>query len=246
MSSSKNRSARVNPEAITIKGIRQGLLVKLPGGNLVGQDWHADLRVLEARLDQNPAFFRGGRVALDVGGRELSRSEIEKVRSLLARHQVDLFAVVSESPMTEAAAQEVGLVIDLGPMRPREPEPAAKSAPGDGEELPAVDSVVVRRTLRSGQSLRHPGHVVVIGDVNPGAEVVAGGDILVWGRVRGVVHAGALGDEGAVICALDLAPTQLRIAGHIARSPEDKRRKPVPEMASVCDGQIEAIPWDAR
>jgi septum site-determining protein MinC len=134
------------------------------------------------------------------------------------------------------------LVIDLGPVRPREPEPAPKG----GEEPLAMDNLVVRRTLRSGQSLRHPGHIVVIGDVNPGAEVVAGGDILVWGRVRGVVHAGALGSEDAVICALDLAPTQLRIAGHIARSPEDKRRKPVPEMASVRDGQIIAVPWQER
>lgn len=236
----------MNPEAITIKGIRQGLLITLPGGNLAGQDWRADLRVLETRLGQNPAFFRGGRVALDVGGRELGREEIEKVRSLLARHQVDLFAVVSKSPMTEAAVQELGLVIDLGPMRPREPEPASEEASGGGEELSAVDNLVVRRTLRSGQSLHHPGHVVIIGDVNPGAEVVAGGDILVWGRVRGVVHAGALGNEEAVICALDLAPTQLRIAGHIARSPEDKRRKPVPEMASVRDGQIIAVPWQGR
>lgn len=236
----------MNPEAITIKGIRQGLLVTLPWEDSADRAWHADLRVLETRLGQNPAFFRGGRVALDVGRRELSRDEIEKARSLLARHQVDLFAVVSESPMTEAAAQEIGLVINLGPMRPREPEPAAKDAPGGGEELPAVDNLVVRRTLRSGQSLRHPGHVVIIGDVNPGAEVVAGGDILVWGRVRGVVHAGALGNEGAVICALDLAPTQLRIAGHIARSPEDKRRRPVPEMASVQDGRIIAVPWQDR
>jgi len=236
----------LNPGAITIKGIRQGLLITLPEGDLAGQDWRADLVMLETRLGENPAFFRGGRVALDVGGRELSLAEIEKARSVLARHQVDLFAVVGKNPATEAAAQELGLVIDLGPARPREPEPAVEGAPGGGEEPSAVDSVVVRRTLRSGQSLRHPGHVVVIGDVNPGAEVVAGGDILVWGRVRGVVHAGALGDEEAVICALDLAPTQLRIAGHIARSPEDKRRKPVPEMASVHDGQIEAVPWQDR
>jgi septum site-determining protein MinC len=232
----------VNPDAITIKGIRQGLLVTLPEGGLIGSDWHADLLALEARLGANPAFFRGGRVALDVGRRELNRSEVERVRTLLARHQVDLFAVVSTSPLTEASVQDLGLVIDLGPARPREPEPT----PEEGEEPPVVDGLVVQRTLRSGQSLRHPGHVVVIGDVNPGAEVVAGGNIVVWGRVRGVVHAGALGDEAAMICALDLAPTQLRIAGHIARSPEEKRRKPVPEMASVRDGQIEAVPWHAR
>jgi septum site-determining protein MinC len=84
---------------------------------------------------------------------------------------------------------------------------------------------------------------VIIGDVNPGAEVVAGGDIVVWGRARGLVHAGALEDENAVICALELAPTQLRIASHIARSPEERPAQPVPERASVRDGQIVAVPW---
>jgi septum site-determining protein MinC len=230
----------VNPDAIIIKGIRQGLLITLPAS--ANQDWREDLLTLETRLGANPAFFRGGRVALDVGLRELSRPEVEKARALLARHQVDLWALVSRSPVTEDAAQELGLVIDLGPARPRTPEPE----PEGGEEPPALDGLVVRRTLRSGQSLRHPGHIVIIGDVNPGAEVVAGGNILVWGRVRGMVHAGALGDEDAVICALDLTPTQLRIAGHISRSPEDKRRKPVPEMASVRDGQIIAVPWQER
>jgi septum site-determining protein MinC len=91
--------------------------------------------------------------------------------------------------------------------------------------------------------MRHPGHIVIIGDVNPGAEVVAGGDIVVWGRLRGLVHAGALEDENAVICALELAPTQLRIASHIARSPEERPVKPVPEKASIRDGQIVAVPW---
>jgi septum site-determining protein MinC len=91
--------------------------------------------------------------------------------------------------------------------------------------------------------LRHGGDIAIIGDVNPGAEVIAGGDIVVWGRVRGILHAGAFGDESAVICALDLSPMQLRIAGHIALSPEEKRGTPVPEMASVRSGQIEAVPW---
>ena len=223
----------MDPDTITIKGIRKGLLIALGG-----REWDAELRALEARLDASPSFFRGGRVALDVGARGLSGAELETAQALLTRHDVELWAVVSRSPATEAAAQELGLVIDLGLREARGPEAAP-----EGGEGPLVEGLVVRRTLRSGQSLRHPGHIVVIGDVNPGAEVVAGGDIVVWGRVRGVVHAGALGDEDAVICALDMAPTQLRVAGHIARSPEERRRKPVPEMASVRDGQIVAIPW---
>jgi septum site-determining protein MinC len=239
----------VDPEAITIKGIRQGLLVTLPQSQ-TNEDWQTELDTLEERLGANPAFFRGGRVALEVGSRELDHSDLAQARTLLTRHQVELWAVVGSSKGTEAAAQELGLVIDLGPVRPPAPAAAPKgkvaSAPDDSDGAPITDDMVVRRTLRSGQSLRHPGHVVVIGDVNSGAEVVAGGDIVVWGRVRGVVHAGALGDENAIICALDLAPTQLRIASHIARSPEDKRRKPVPEVASVHDGHIVAESWKGR
>jgi len=91
--------------------------------------------------------------------------------------------------------------------------------------------------------VRHPGHVVVLGDVNPGAEIIAGGHVLVWGRVRGVVHAGAGGDGTATVAALDLAPTQLRIAGHIAVSP--KRRGAVrPEVALIRDGHLVAEPWE--
>ena len=79
--------------------------------------------------------------------------------------------------------------------------------------------------------------------MNPGAEIVAGGHVLVWGSLRGTVHAGATGDEEALVCALDMSPTQLRIAGHITRSPEERRRNPVPEVATVRDGQIVAVPW---
>jgi len=229
----------MNSDKIAVKGIRQGLLIALGE-----DDWDASLQALEARLNANPAFFRGGRVALDVGSQELNHSEIEALRKLLARHQVELWALISANPATRDAAQKLGLVIELSPSRraPRKTDPqAGVVAPKDAGS--PHEGIVVRRTLRSGQSLRHPGHVALIGDVNPGAEVVAGGNIVVWGRARGLVHAGALGDEEAVICALDLTPTQLRIAGHIARSPEERRSRAKPEMASVRDGQIVAVPW---
>jgi septum site-determining protein MinC len=68
--------------------------------------------------------------------------------------------------------------------------------------------------------------------------------VIIWGRLRGTVHAGYGGDESAVVCALDLAPTQLRIAGYITISPEDRRRKPRPEKALVRNGRIEAEAWE--
>jgi septum site-determining protein MinC len=194
------------------------------------------MNALEAHLGENPAFFRGGRMAIDVGDRELMHAQIEEMRSIVARHQVELWALLSEDATTQAEARGSGLVTELA--WTREPH-----RPSEEDEEPGRKALVVQRTLRSGQSLRHPGHVMIIGDVNPGAEVVAGGSIIVWGRLRGLVHAGALGDERAVICALDLAPTQLRIARHISRSPEERPSKPIPERASIRDGRIVAVPW---
>ena len=220
-------------DGITIKGIRQGLLVRLGDG-----DWEGELHALEARLRASPAFFRGGRIALDVGGRSLSPEALKAARTLLAHYEVDLWAVVGGEAETERNARRLGLVVQI----PSPPAPRAADTE-EAEPEPLLEGLVVRRTLRAGQRLHHPGHIVVIGDVNPGAEVVAGGDIVIWGRAWGLLHAGALGDEGAVICALDLSPTQLRIAGHIARSPEGRRRNPVPEVASVRAGQIIATPW---
>jgi len=99
------------------------------------------------------------------------------------------------------------------------------------------------RTVRSGQVIRHQGHVTVLGDVNAGGEIIAGGNVLVWGRLRGTVHAGALGDRKAVICALELAPTQLRIADLIARAPEGGAGR-FPEVAFVENDQISVEPWE--
>ena len=216
---------------IRIKGIRQGLLVALGEG-----EWSHLLSALEGHLSESAAFFRGGRVALDVGDRELTAAQVEEVRLMVARHKVELWALVSTNPGTQVVARGSGLVTEMVPTGGR-----ARSS--KDEEDSTARAILVHRTLRSGQSLRHPGHVVIIGDVNPGAEVVAGGDIVVWGRVRGLVHAGALEDENAVICALELAPTQLRIASHIARSPEERPASPVPEKASIRDGQIVAVQW---
>jgi septum site-determining protein MinC len=225
----------VSQATITIKGIRQGLLAKLGEG-----EWDSILQELAERVEATPAFFHNGRLALDVGEHELGRGQLEHVRELLAGYHVELWAVLSTNSVTQLVAHDMGLVVNLELPQPKSRQ---RAAPAPTAPDPLAEGVVVRRTLRSGQSFQHPGNVVIFGDVNPGAEVVAGGHIVVWGRARGFLHAGAMGDERAVICALDLGATQLRIAGHIARAPEGRVNRPVPEMASIRDGQIVAVPW---
>jgi septum site-determining protein MinC len=118
----------------------------------------------------------------------------------------------------------------------------------DGKSAVAAPPAILylRQTLRSGQSVSHKGHLIIVGDVNPGAEVVADGDITVWGSLRGIAHAGINGDVAAEIRALRLEPIQLRIAHAIARSPDRPRKsalsRAVPETARIVNGTIRIIP----
>jgi septum site-determining protein MinC len=112
-------------------------------------------------------------------------------------------------------------------------------------QMPPEPAVLyLRQTLRSGQTVSHKGHLVIIGDVNPGAEVMAEGDVTVWGALRGVAHAGIGGNLDAEIRALRLQPIQIRIGHAIARSPDKRSVKfsrlasSGPETARIIDGKI--------
>jgi septum site-determining protein MinC len=99
-------------------------------------------------------------------------------------------------------------------------------------------------TLRAGDHLEVAGSLLVLGDVNPGARVSAGGDVRVWGRLRGAAHAGNRGDRSARIVALQLRPLQLRIADAVARGPEDLPPAGLAEQASLENGMIRLTPAD--
>jgi len=219
--------------SLTVKGIQNGLLITLPAG-----EWSNVTDQLLETVAAQDDFFRGARLAIQVEDRALGAAELGSLRSALAEREVTLWAIISTSETTQSAAADLGLSRDLEIRREED-----NDLPVD-TQLPGEEAVLLQRTLRSGHSVRHPGHVVVIGDVNPGAEIIAGGHVVVWGRLRGVVHAGAAGDESSMVCALDLAPTQLRIAGHITVSPS-RRGKPKPERAFIRDDQLIAEPWQA-
>jgi septum site-determining protein MinC len=220
---------------IQIKGMREGLLITLGEG--AWDDLHQELL---DHLDQQAEFLRGARLAIEVGNLVLKATDLGQLTKDVAERDLTLWAILSNSPTTERSAQSFGLATRL-----TKPGADRKTSSEDSILKEGEGAMVVRRTLRSGFSLQHPGHVVVIGDVNPGAEIVAGGDVVVWGRLRGMVHAGATGNEQSVVCALDLSPTQLRIASAIAVTPK-RRGKPLPETARLHDGQVVAEVWDPK
>lgn len=196
--------------------------------------WPVVQRALLERIEQQPAFFQGARLALDVGSQTLKTAELSGLRDRLSEHGIMLWAIISLSPVTENTAQILGLATRISKPRPQEPQVVKKS---DDET-----ALWVNKTLRSGTRTESDGHIVIFGDVNSGAEVIAGGSVIVWGRLRGVVQAGVNGNLSAVVCALDLSPTQLRIAGQIAVAPE-RRGKPLPEIVRIKDGQLQAETW---
>lgn len=126
-----------------------------------------------------------------------------------------------------------------------EPEPTYEAASSDAAIIEGTDGLLVRRRVRSGQVLRHPGHIVVLGDVNPGAQLIAGGDVIVWGKLHGSVHAGALGDTQSTICALDLSPSLMKIAdaARMSRTDKERRKQRKPETAALHDQQITLSEW---
>ncbi len=218
-----------------IKGIRDGLLVSMSEGA-----WPELREALLEHIQSQGDFLKGARFALDVGSHVLRAAELGQLRDTLSEHGITLWAVLSSSPTTEATAQTLGMATRIARPRPERTVTNLETNLHGGEA-----AILVRRTLRSGYSLQHPGHVVVIGDVNPGAEILAGGSVVVWGRLRGSVQAGVDGEESVFVCALDLSPTQLRIADHDANPPQ-KRGKPQPEMVQIKDGRVVFIPWTVK
>ena len=130
---------------------------------------------------------------------------------------------------------------------PSVPRPAFASAASPVPVVTAVanapGTLYHRGTLRGGQTLQQLGSIVVVGDVNPGAEIVATGDIVVFGALRGTAHAGAQGDASARVFALELAATQLRIAAFIATDDGGRGRPREPEVAFVDGERIALAPY---
>lgn len=217
-----------------LKGTRSGLLLTMAPGYA----WAQVLEVLTARLEEAPTFFRGALLSLDTRERPLQAEELEALQQLLARYAMTAREITGEELndlrfFANGAARGAlleGAAPDL-PLRP-------------GRD--ATDTLLTRRTVRSGQRLRYAGSVVILGDVNAGGEVIAGGDVLVWGMLRGTVHAGYPDNEQAVVCALGMAPVQVRIGTLTSRPPDDAGLGPaVPEVASVRAGQIVVEAWNA-
>ena len=228
---------------IAIKGTRNGLLLTLepetPFSDL--------LNALSHRLSEAPGFFRGASLALDTRRRNLRISERTQLEELLANYQMSVTSLeqtfIAKQHEPEFISTDVGSELSLDV--DNEPTITAEILSQQTQAQASIldprdsdDTLFLRRTIRSGQAIHHASSIVILGDVNPGAEIVASGDIIVWGVLRGMVHAGYPNNENAIVCSLLLAPVQLRIAHLLSRPPDGFQVQARPEFATIKNGQI--------
>jgi septum site-determining protein MinC len=202
-------------EDVIFKGNKAGLQLLLSDT----ADFCNIMQQLKAKLESAATFFStGGIVKVPIANRVLTSEQQEQLTDLFANYGLKWKEVVQEETPESVSAV-----------------PQEESNPHKPQTL------IITKTLRGGQEILYSGSVVIIGDVNPGAKVTAGGDIIIYGTCRGVSHAGAYGDIEATITANKLIASQLRIADFIARSPDnlDGRNEPQgAETARIKDGVV--------
>ena len=153
--------------------------------------------------------------------------QLQELAETLSEVQFQLTSVTTSRRQTAIAAVTSGYSVEQ--IQPK----ASLSSDSKPAGVAQADALYLEMTVRSGVEIRHPGTIILLGDLNPGGIVVADGDILVWGRLRGVAHAGASGNRECLIMALQMEPTQLRIADAVARAPEKTPMQFSPEVAHI-------------
>lgn len=200
----------MSEDIVKIKGTRSGLQLSFASGAKF-EDIKSNI---VGKLESGSNFFiRGTTVYIPKG--TFPTDQMEILRRIFHRHGM-LFR--NEIPKPKPAAPRV--------------EPKPKKVAEEDQML------VINRTLRGGQEIRTKSSVLICGNVNPGAQVIAGGSIDIRGTCRGLVHAGAFGNAKAVIIADRLMPVQIRIADLVARSPDEFEKVDQPERASIKDSRI--------
>ena len=212
--------------SVLFKGTTNGISIWL--------DEHMELDALKEALRtktrEAKTFFEDAETAITFSGRVLNKDEENELLNIIYKESdlsISIIKPDSAAACGDAAAAQLGLA-----------PPSAVSS--RNEQL----TYYYEGALRNGQSIRYNGSVVILGDANPGSEIIASGNIIVMGALKGLVHAGCTGDAYSYVCALRLSPTQLRICDIITYIPEEKknRHKNTPAYAYIQEGVIYIAP----
>jgi len=210
---------------VKVRGYKDGLLFIIQPEPAISQIEEA----LTQHLSTLNVSLSGIGITLDLGSRTIETEDLNNLQQWLKeKYGMEIKRIIMDYHGTTQLPKNLGKMLTEPVVIKRERVEKKVAEP------PGEKARVIRHTLRSGQREEFlDGDLVVLGDVNPGAEIVAAKDIIVLGSLRGIAHAGALGDHSAVIVALNLVPTQLRIGNIVSRPNEEKQHGWVMEIARV-------------
>ena len=214
--------------SVIFKGTVNGLTIIIKEE----EDFGTILSDIESRVSTAGKFFKGATLDVKYRGKRLSKEQERQIFELMAGKSGATIKSLQEEIEDSSAVQNVTPLVNPGYK--------LKMRNFFFKGIDQGPSKFHRGTVRSGQLVNYDGNLVVIGDVNPGGEVVATGNVIIMGSLRGIVHAGADGNKEAIIAALNFQPTQLRIADIITRPPDEKEPKTlfVPELAMIKDDVV--------
>ena len=200
---------------MTFKGSANGIHLEIEGDN-----YDQILKEIDNKINTSSQFFKGAKFN-GIISEELSKEEILEIKLILKyRYEFDIdLNIISNQDITKISEKYELKDLDEGMTK------------------------FIYGTLRSGQVVEYYGNIVVIGDVNPGALLKAGGSIVVLGSLKGVAQAGSHDNLEAVVAAYSLLPTQLRIGNKISRPPDDYIQYDLPEIARVVNGEVFIEPY---
>jgi septum site-determining protein MinC len=190
--------------------------------------WQRILDDFRTRLHKiEKSWLPATKVHLQSQDRLLDSRQIQDLTDILAQVQLKLDLVITKRRQTAVAAASAGYSVQQESVD----LPLSKTNAQLTQEL--AEPLYLKNTIRSGEEICHPSSIIIFGDVNPGANIIAYGDIFVWGTLKGVAHAGAMGNRQALIMALRMEPTQIRIADLVARAPDYPPENHIPEVAYI-------------
>ncbi len=204
-----------------LKGIKGGILIDIT-------DIDKNIEELDEKLRNSDFFGRN----LDFYLSEKDKKHYKKILEVIDKYNHNLY-IYKEIPEIKVEKKEVFKTVEKQEYKKIEREEKG-------------GTLIIKKTLRSGQRIDYEGNVIIIGDVNPGAEVAATGDIYIFGRARGILHAGKSGDISREILALSMEVNQLRIANIFANGDGEKPEGRVAERAFLDENKhliLEEYKW---
>lgn len=198
---------------ISVKGINEKLLISINSTN-----WADGYSSLQDYLISNKNFLENAKVILDVKDLILKSNDLFILRDLLNDYKIKISSVIATEAETNHSINLLGI--------PNSTSEKTKPGPSKGNISSQESAVVIHKTIRSGTLIDENATVIVIGDVNPGAVIRSEGNIIVWGRLMGEVHAGSTGMLTAIISALEMNPSILSIANTFFDGKKPKGKDP--------------------